>query len=322
MCGFSDSRSTGIAARDSMNVPRTLTSCMRSYFFASRSVERERSMTLALLMTTSMPPNSPCVLSTASVMSSSLRTSPTIGSAWPPAARIASAAVCTVPSSFGCGLSVFASSTMFAPSAAARSAMARPMPRLPPDIRMVFPASDMRSPSGRNRRVSAACCEAVRAPGSLRRHADGAVEADRLAVEVVVGDDVLHESGVLIRTTEARRVGHLLTEGVLCGLRQAREHRGLHDARGDRADPDGVACEFARDGKGHGVHAALGRRVRRLADLSVERGDAGGVHDDAALPGIVGRILRDHGRGLGDDIERAHEVDADDPFERAEVGGV
>jgi hypothetical protein len=40
--------------------------------------------------------------------------------------------LCTVPSSFGCGVSVLAMSAMFAPSRAARSAIARPMPRLPP----------------------------------------------------------------------------------------------------------------------------------------------------------------------------------------------
>ncbi|CAH0237079.1 hypothetical protein SRABI76_02905 [Microbacterium oxydans] len=81
MCGFSASFRIGTAARDSMNVPRTLTSCIRSYFLALSSSDRERSITLALLMTMSMPPNSPCVRSTASVMSSSSRTSPTIGSA-------------------------------------------------------------------------------------------------------------------------------------------------------------------------------------------------------------------------------------------------
>ena len=139
MCGFSASFRIGTAARLSMNVPRTLTSCMRSYFFAARSSEPDRSITEALLTTMSMPPNSPCVFITASVMSSSLRTSPTIGSARPPAASMASAAEWTVPSSFGCGVSVFAMSAMFAPSRAARSAIARPMPRLPPDIRMVFP---------------------------------------------------------------------------------------------------------------------------------------------------------------------------------------
>jgi hypothetical protein len=38
-----------------------------------------------------------------------------------------------------------ASSATFAPSRAARRAIARPMPRLPPDIRMVRPASGLGS---------------------------------------------------------------------------------------------------------------------------------------------------------------------------------
>ena len=52
------------------------------------------------------------------------------------------AAVNTVPASLGWGSPVLAIRTMLAPSAAARRAMARPMPRLPPDIRMVFPRSE------------------------------------------------------------------------------------------------------------------------------------------------------------------------------------
>src|SRR5690348_7933057 len=63
-----------------------------------------------------------------------------IGSACPPAFSMASAAVWIVPGSFGCGSAVFASRATFAPSAAARSAIASPMPRLPPDIRIVLPA--------------------------------------------------------------------------------------------------------------------------------------------------------------------------------------
>src|ERR1700735_1893875 len=46
-----------------------------------------------------------------------------------------------VPSSFGCGVAVLVSSTMLAPSLAARSAIASPMPRLPPETGMVFLAS-------------------------------------------------------------------------------------------------------------------------------------------------------------------------------------
>jgi hypothetical protein len=67
--------------------------------------------------------------------------SPTIGSARPPAASICAAAVWTVPSSLGCGSAVLAISATFAPSRAARTAMARPMPRLAPETNSVLPAS-------------------------------------------------------------------------------------------------------------------------------------------------------------------------------------
>ena len=56
-------------------------------------------------------------------------------------ASISSAAVWIVPSSFGCGLSVLAISATLAPSRAARSAIARPMPRLPPLMNAVRPDS-------------------------------------------------------------------------------------------------------------------------------------------------------------------------------------
>src|SRR3954462_3851011 len=46
----------------------------------------------------------------------------------------------TVPSNLGFGVSVLPSTAMFAPSRAARRAMARPMPRLAPVINNVFPA--------------------------------------------------------------------------------------------------------------------------------------------------------------------------------------
>src|ERR1700739_1132907 len=48
-----------------------------------------------------------------------------------------------VPASFGCGVAVLAAMAMLAPSRAARSAMARPMPREAPVMKSVFPASDV-----------------------------------------------------------------------------------------------------------------------------------------------------------------------------------
>ena len=71
-----------------------------------------------------------------------------MGSAVPPASSISRAAVKIVPGSFGLGSAVFEIKATLAPSAATRLAMARPMPRLPPDMNMVLPArSDMCAPS-------------------------------------------------------------------------------------------------------------------------------------------------------------------------------
>jgi len=68
--------------------------------------------------------------------------SPTIGSACPPASSSSSAAVYTVPYSFGCGSEVLAINAMFAPSAAARFAIAKPIPRLAPEMNIVFSLRD------------------------------------------------------------------------------------------------------------------------------------------------------------------------------------
>src|SRR5580700_2027817 len=48
-----------------------------------------------------------------------------------------------VPCSFGCGSAVFAAIAILAPSRAARSAIASPMPREAPVMNRVFPASDI-----------------------------------------------------------------------------------------------------------------------------------------------------------------------------------
>src|SRR6266851_5540247 len=65
--------------------------------------------------------------------------STTSGSAFPPAASISAAAVWIVPGSLGCGESVLAAMTTLAPSRAARNAIARPMPRLAPEMNNVLP---------------------------------------------------------------------------------------------------------------------------------------------------------------------------------------
>src|SRR5580704_8249195 len=141
MCGFADRFRCGMQARLTTNVPRVLIDCIRSYRLTSSASVPDRLIAEALLTHTSIPPNRSTANATAPCTWASSRMSPTTGSALPPAASICSAAVYTVPSSFGCGSAVLAISATLAPSRAARSAIARPMPRLPPEMNNVLPAS-------------------------------------------------------------------------------------------------------------------------------------------------------------------------------------
>src|SRR5262245_32516189 len=101
---------------------------------------------LALLTTMSSAPKCSAARSIAVLTAASSRTSTASGSARPPAASLSAAAVWMVPASFGCGASVLAAIAMLAPSRAARSAIARPMPREAPVMNRVFPARDMLDP--------------------------------------------------------------------------------------------------------------------------------------------------------------------------------
>ena len=131
-------------------------------------------MALALLTTMSMPPKWSAVCSIASLTAASSRTSTSSGSARPPAFAMSSAAVWMVPGSLGCGVAVLAAMAMLAPSRAARSAMASPMPREAPVMNRVLPASGMnglreaawRRPTMRlNACGSRNCSNAARASG-------------------------------------------------------------------------------------------------------------------------------------------------------------
>ena len=62
-----------------------------------------------------------------------------IGNARPPAASIAAAALWIVPGNFGFATADFAATTTFAPSPAARNAIASPMPREAPVMNRVLP---------------------------------------------------------------------------------------------------------------------------------------------------------------------------------------
>src|SRR5215213_1752098 len=149
MCGLSAFSRCGIACFETMKVPRALIWCIRSKRRMSVCCTLVSWIALALLTTISMPPNFSAVASKAFFTFSSSRTSTTSGSARPPACSISCAAEWIVPGSFGCGVSVFAATAMLAPSRAAFSAIASPMPREAPVMNSVLPLSDMRPPGFR-----------------------------------------------------------------------------------------------------------------------------------------------------------------------------
>ncbi len=88
-----------------------------------------------------MPPNRLTAAAIAASTCASSRMSVAIASAFPPARSTSSAAVWMVPGSLGLGSAVLPMTTMLAPSAAARIAMAWPMPRVAPVMKSVRFAS-------------------------------------------------------------------------------------------------------------------------------------------------------------------------------------
>ena len=99
---------------------------------------------LALLIKISIPPNFATPASMAFLTLSSERMSHTTASAFPPAFSTSAAAVYIVPGRFGCASVVFAAMMTFAPSLAARSAIANPIPRDAPDTNSVRPFKETR----------------------------------------------------------------------------------------------------------------------------------------------------------------------------------
>ncbi len=122
-------------------VPRTLTASIRSTRFIGVASVPVRPIALALLTRMSMPPKRATPSATAAATIASSRMSHATASAWPPAASIAAAAEWIVPGRRGFVSVVLAATITLAPSRAARSAIARPMPRDAPVTNSVLPAS-------------------------------------------------------------------------------------------------------------------------------------------------------------------------------------
>src|SRR5690606_25015975 len=79
----------------------------------------------------------------------------------------------------------------------------------------------------------------------FRGHAQRAVEADHLAVEHVVLDDLAYQRGILVRSPEARRKGHAGGQRIANFLGHAGHHRRFEHPGRDGHDPYAVTRQFA-----------------------------------------------------------------------------
>src|SRR5262249_45757225 len=172
-------------------------------------------------------------------------------------------------------------------------------------------SDDRRRPDAAVREMS----ESKSLTPSSRLHADGAVQADGLGVEHGVLDDVDGEGGELVGAPETLGKRYLLGERRAHGVGERAEQRRVEDPGCDGDHADAELGEIPRDRQRHSDDPALGRRVGRLADLSVEGGHRRGVDDDAPLA-IGGRGIPAHrSGGQANAVEGADEIDLDDPRE-------
>src|SRR5215207_1356177 len=270
-----------------------------------------------------MPPNFSTARSTASSTDSASRMSPTIGNASPPASRISSAAVWIVPGSLGCGSSVLAISATLAPSWAARSAIANPTPRLPPDMKIVLPSKGTETLSVAtylllpSRESAKFTCKPRRDAGSLlfnlyswsprrlaggRSNPIGELFAQVLPFGVLLRND--HGANgfdpLLVRQADYRDLGDRLVfeEGVLHVAPGYLHAAGVYDVLYSVHNVE-VAL-FVEIAEVAGVEpAALELLFGLLGFLPITRHELRGTVDD--LAGFVGRRvvhLRVHDSGL------------------------
>src|SRR5262245_15579119 len=92
--------------------------------------------------------------------------------------------------------------------------------------------------------------DAVTETSSAWRHAQRAVEADHLAVEIGIVDAMKHERRKLPRFAQTFGEGHGCSEGILCFLRKRTQHRGTEDPRRNCEDANAKLREFT--GRRHG----------------------------------------------------------------------
>src|SRR5215467_2593367 len=265
-------------------------------------------MALALLTTISMPPKWAAVRSIASLTAPSSRTSTASASARPPAASISAAAVTMMPHTLLSGAIVFAAIAMLAPSRAARSATASPIPREAPVMKRVLPLRDMSHVQPVERSFVLNGLQAVE-----QRHHPVASEALRQQEELFAqfgprqrplwrALEARHLAGHFAAVLELDGDGRHQVAAVLSGRhrhpgprREVEDRAIMNRLLIERARIDRIAVKRERDAEGNRVlrHHHVGRR-RDVVGLghALIAGDGDGGHIGGGELVLVAQLLR------------------------------
>src|SRR5215207_78066 len=159
---------------------------------------------------------------------------------WSPCGRPTPQWTSSISAGSSPGLRSSSASTMKAPISSGRSWASEPLNARPTGVR-----------------TASTITGSGMAETLLRRHPEGAVEPDRLAVQHRVFGDLAGELGVLLGPPEARREGHLRAERLARVLLQPCQQGRVEQPGRDGADPNAEAREVARGRQRQTHHAAL-----------------------------------------------------------------
>src|SRR6266704_7102351 len=120
-----------------------------------------------------------------------------------------------------------------------------------------------------------------------RLHSYSTIQANYFAVEHLVLNDMFCQGSVLIRPAQARWERHLLTQGETGRFRQTGQQRRIENTGGDGHHPNAIAGKLTCDGQRHTDNTTLGGGVRRLANLTIKRGNGGSIDNNASLATFV-----------------------------------
>src|SRR5690554_220138 len=154
---------------------------------------------------------------------------------------------------------------------------------------------------------------------SFDSHAQRTVEADHLAVEHAVFNNVLHQRSVFVGAAQPWRKGHAGTQAVADLFGHAGHHRGFEDARGNAHDADAGPGQFTGCRQRQAGNRALGGGIGGLPELAVKGRHRCGIDDHATLTLLVGLVVGHVRSAQAQQVEAAADVDLQYAVEQFQI---